>query len=169
MNEFIDKIFHLTYWEIMTDIHGGLAMLSLILFGAVIVLLLSINGFDKAVSWLKRTMLGLFITLTSLNLMGLFVYRPYRAKVPTSPRTILLGSEDTAWLHQIIFEHKEFLALVPMIIIMTATIIVLKDGKSFRSNPLLKRAVLFAVVTALIFVLVVAAEAVLVTKAAPIK
>ena len=169
MNEFLDKILHLKYWEVMTDIHGALAMLSLILFGAVIVLLLSLDGFNKSVAWLKRTMLGLFVTLTTLNIMGLFVYRPYRAKTPTSPRSILLESEDTAWLHRIIFEHKEFLALVPMILILTATLIVFKEGKILEDNRQLRRVVLFSVIAALVFVLVVAGEAVLVTKAAPLR
>jgi len=67
-----------------------------------------------------------------------------------------------------VFEHKEFLALVPVVLILVATIIVFKQNKSFKNSTGLRKIVLFAVLTALFYVLVVAAEAVLVTKAAPL-
>lgn len=168
MGEFFEKILNLNYWEVMSDLHGGLAMISLILFGAVIILLKSVDKFARAAAWLKTGLLGLLVSLSALDFMGLFIYRAYRDAAPTSPRSILKSSDDTAWLHSTVFEHKEFLALVPVVLIAVATIIVFKEGRSFKDNTRLRKIVIFAVLTALFYVLVVAAEAVLVTKAAPL-
>ena len=168
MGEFFENILNLSYWEIMSDLHGGLAMMSLVLFGAVIILLKSVDKFARATVWLKNSLLGLLASLATLDFMGLFIYRAYRDAGPTSPRSILKSSEDTAWLHSTVFEHKEFLALVPVVLILVATIIVFKQNKSFKNSARLRKIVLFAVLTALFYVLVVAAEAVLVTKAAPL-
>lgn len=168
MGEFFEKILDLNYWEIMSDLHGGLAMASLVFFGAVIMLLISVDKFARATAWLKTGLLGLLASLATLDFLGLFIYRAYRDAGPTSPRSILKSSDDTAWLHSTVFEHKEFLALVPVVLILVATLIVFKQGGSFKNNIKLRKIVLFAVLAALFYVLVVAAEAVLVTKAAPL-
>jgi len=169
MREFIDRVSSLSFFEIMTDIHGGLAMFSLILFGAVIISLLSLGKFPQAVRWLKISIILLVTDILLLNSWGLFVYRPYRAPVPDSPRSILKSSDATSWLHTILFEHKEFLAFVPMVLLIVATVIVVKEGGQLAKKPLLKKVVLFSVILSLIYVLVVAAEAVLVTKAVPLR
>jgi len=167
--EFIDNVLSLSYFEVMTDIHGGLAMLAMILFGGVIVLLLALDKFAQAYTWLKYSIIVLTADILILNSFGLYVYRPYRAPVPDSPRSLLKASESTSWLHTIVFEHKEFLAFAPMAIMMVATIIVLKEGEKLKKNPLMRKALMFAVVTSLIYILVVATEAVLVTKAQPLR
>lgn len=169
MEEFFDKIFTLTYWDIMSDIHGGLSMLSLILFGLVIAWLVSLDKFAKATTWLKYSMVALFTTVVLLDFMGLFIYRPYRTQAVPSPRTFLKSSEETSWLHTIIFEQKEHLAFAPLIILLAAMLVVLTQGSALKSKPHLRRMVWFAVIASLVMVLVVAAEAVLVTKVAPLK
>lgn len=168
-SEFAEKILTLSYWEIMSDIHGGLSMFSLILFGGVITLYFSLGKFAKAFNWFKTIVVLLFTSIFLLDFMGLFIYRPYRAKTDFSPRTILKASEETSWLHTIVFEHKEHLAFAPLIIMLVVAIIVVSQGKSLSSKSLLKRVVLFGIVTSLVYVLVVAAEAVLVTKTAPLR
>jgi hypothetical protein len=167
--EFFEKVFTLGYWEVMSDIHGGLSMLSLVLFGASFALYFSLDKFSQAIKWLQRTVLLLLADIAVLDVMGLFIYRPYRAPVADSPRSILKSSEATAWLHSTVFEHKEFLAFAPLVIMAVAAVIIFTQGKQLRNNPVLKRVVLFSIISALVMVLVVATEAVLVTKTAPLR
>lgn len=167
--EFLVKIISLSPGEIWADLHGGIAMITLVMFGAVLVLYFSLDKFKAALAWLKATLAVLACGLAATNIIGLLIYIPYRASVSTSPRSLLLASEETAWLHQIIFEHKEFLAFAPALLIFVALLIVLAKGGELSKRRYLKMAVLFSIVTGLIFVLAVAAEAVLVTKAAPLR
>src|SRR3990167_5238476 len=167
MTEFFRHLSELSPRELIADTHGGLAMLALILFGASLVLIRSLGGFTAAAHWLRKVLALLWIDLIVLNLIGLLIYIPYRAT--GGPRSTLLSSESTAWYHQILFEHKEFLAFAPMMLILAALWITNLKGDSLSTDKQARRALAFSVVTALIFVLVVAAEAVLVTKAAPLR
>lgn len=168
MAELIQGLSKLTFWSWLADFHGALAMLSLILFGAGIVLYFLSDKIEDALRWLKITLLALFADLVLLDIFGLTIYIPYRAE--GGPRTILKGSEDLAWLHNIIFEHKEFLAFAPPILILAALVIVSQMGGKFNEsqNKYLRLSVITSLILSLIFVLVVAGEAVLVTKTAPV-
>lgn len=168
MAELFEGLSKFTFWSWLANSHGTLAMLSLILFGAGIVLYFLADKIELAVKWLKVTLLALFADLVLLDIFGLTVYIPYRAE--GGPRTILKGSEDFAWLHNIIFEHKEFLAFAPPILILVAFMIVSQMGGKLSGpgNRYLSLSVIAALILSLIFVLVVAGEAVLVTKTVPI-
>lgn len=168
MAELITGLSKLTFWSWIADSHGTLAMLSLVLFGAGIVLYFLSDKIDLAIRWLKVTLLLLFTNLVLLDVFGLTVYIPYRAE--GGPRTVLKGSEDLAWLHNIIFEHKEFLAFAPPILILVALMIVSQMGKGFSDpgNKYLRLSVITALILSLVFVLIVAGEAVLVTKTVPV-
>lgn len=163
------KLFNLPFWEKFADFHGLLSMLSLILFGAAIVLYFVVKKGNNFYTWLKNILLLLFINLLLLDIAGLTVYVPYRAE--EGPRTFLKSSESTAWLHSVIFEHKEFLAFAPPLIILTVFLVTKTLRANFRdeSNSKLSKSVIFGLIISLIFVLIVAAEAVLVTKAAPVR
>lgn len=169
MNELISGLQRISLLSQLANFHGSLAMLSLILFGATIILYFFTTRINLSINWLKGTLFALFMDLLLLDIAGLIIYIPYRGA--GGSKSILVASKDTAWLHNVIFEHKEFLAFAPPILIFTAFFIVLKLANSFGDdNKLhyLRLAVLSSIVLALLFVLVVAAEAVLVTKAAPI-
>ena len=163
------KLFNLSFWEKFADFHGLLSMLSLILFGAGIILYFVVRKSNNFFSWFKNILLTLFIDLVLLDTAGLTVYIPYRAE--GGPRTILKASEATAWYHTVIFEHKEFLAFAPPLIILTVYLVAKTLGSNFNddSNSKLRKAVLFGLIASLVFVLIVAAEAVLVTKTAPVR
>lgn len=171
MNEFIQGLSTLTFWEKIADFHGTLSMLSLVLFGAGIVLYKVVKADTKYLPWLKNTLLALFFNLLFLDIIGLTIYVPYRTTEGLSPRTLLKASEHTKWFHTIIFEHKEFLAFAPPIIILVAYLVTQKLDNKFNSkeNIYLRKSVIFSLVIALIAVLLVAGEAVLVTKAQPLK
>ncbi|MBI2326708.1 hypothetical protein HYU92_00140 [Candidatus Curtissbacteria bacterium] len=166
--EVFSKLLGLPFWEKLVDLHGLLAMVSLVLFGAGIILYFVVLKSGNFIKWLKTVLLFLFADLVLLDIAGLSVYIPYRA--PGGPRSYLISQEETAWLHGIIFEHKEFLAFAPPLIILTAFLVVRVLGKNFNDQSVsyLRRSVIFSLLVSLVFVLVVAAEAVLVTKAAPV-
>ena len=163
------KLLEMTFWEKLANFHGSLAMLSLILFGAAIVLYFVVRKSGNFINFLKGVLLLLFVNLSLLDIFGLTIYMPYRAA--GGPRSILKASESTAWLHNVVFEHKEFLAFAPPILILVAFLITVALARNFNDEKFsrLRKGVIFSLVTSLIFVLIVAAEAVLVTKAAPVK
>lgn len=130
--EVFSRIFALSFWEKFVNLHGLLAMLSLILFGAGIALYFVTKKDNRFIIWLKNTLLLLFINLVLLDIAGLLVYMPYRAS--EGPRTILKASKSTSWLHSIVFEHKEFLAFAPPIIILTAYLITQFLEEHFNSE-----------------------------------
>lgn len=167
--EIIGQLLDLPFWSKFADVHGMIAMLSLILFGAGIILYFATQKNIEFVGWLKAVLVTLFADLALLNIFGLTVYIPYRTE--GGPRTVLKASEATAWIHGVIFEHKEFLAFAPFLIILVAFIVTESLGKRFNDKDvaLLRKSVIFSLIIALIFVLLVAAEGVIVTKTAPVE
>lgn len=167
--EVLNKLLAMSFWERFVNFHGLLAMLSLVLFGTGIILYFVVKKNDAFFGWFKKILFFLFANLALLDIAGLLVYMPYRAS--GGPRTILRASESTAWLHNVIFEHKEFLAFAPPILIMTAYLVTQFLGKDFNSKAVLvlRRSVIVSLLASLILVLLVAAEATLVVKAAPLK
>ncbi len=169
MLELINGLQRISFLSQLTNFHGTLAMLSLILFGASIVLYFFTTRLQLSISWLKSVLTALFIDLTLLDIAGLIVYIPYR--VVDGPKSVLIASENTAWLHSVIFEHKEFLAFAPPLLIFLALFVVFKLGSSFGDDNkvhYLRLAVISSILLSLLFVLIVAGEAVLVAKVAPI-
>lgn len=168
MAEFATKILEIPFWGKFANFHGFLAMSSLIFFGAAIVSYFQAVRDKNVFSLLKIILLGLFINMLILDIAGLTLYIPYRAE--GGPRTFLKSYEETAWLHNIVFEHKEFLAFAPLLLIFGAFMVVKNLGSSFNDTQYkwLRRSVFASLVLSLLFVLTVAGEAVLVTKAAPI-
>src|SRR3989304_7522533 len=144
--EVFSKLLAFSFWEKLAHIHGMLAMLSLILFGAGIVLYFAARKNGDFIGWLKTTLMLLFIDITLLDIAGLTVYIPYRAE--GGPRSILKASEATAWYHTVIFEHKEFLAFAPPLIILTVYMVTKTLGSNFNddSNSKLRKAVLFGLI-----------------------
>ena len=169
MEELLGGVLSLSYWDILADTHGFLAMPLLVLFGAALILYFSLDKFVQSVRWLKYTLFALTVNLAIVDIMGIYIYGAYRAT--EGPRTLLKSSPATAWLHEIVFEHKEMLAYAPWLVILVALIIVavLKERLKESEFRALKSVVLFCIVVSLVFVLAIAGEAVLVTKAAPLR
>ena len=169
MDELMRGVFSLSYWDVLADMHGLLAMLLLILFGTALILYFSLSKFAQAARWLKYTLTALALNLIAVDIMGLYIYGAYRAS--EGPRTLLKSVPETAWLHEIVFEHKEMLAYAPWLMIVVALVIVLALGERLQSREFrfLRMIVLFSILVALLYVLTIAGEAVLVTKAAPLR
>lgn len=169
MEELISGLSKIPLDSQVANFHGTLAMFSLIFFGASFVLYRFTSKISDSIKWFKVNLTALFVDLLLLDIIGLFIYIPYRAT--GGSKSILIASKETAWLHEIIFEHKEFLAFGPVLLVLAALLIVIKLGDSFGNDQkyhYLRLAVISALIISLIFVLTVAGEAVLVTKVAPI-
>jgi len=169
MTELLNGFIEIPFWSKFADLHGMISMLSLVLLGAAIILYFLSEKTKEAIGWLKTVLLLLFLDIAFLDFFGLIVYIPYRAV--GGAKFDLIGSETTAWLHEIVFEHKEVLAFAPLILTAVAFFIVTKLGENFVDKEKyrwLRLAVLISLILSLVFILTVASEAVLVTKVAPV-
>lgn len=156
-----------TFNEIIGNLHGLWATLSLAFFGAAIVLLVILPKYPDVLRWLRVVLWALLADVIILILNGLWLYIPYRAK--GGARDAILAS-TRPWIHQVLFEHKEFVAYAPWLLIVAAIGIVLAYGATLAKpeQSLMRRTALWSVVLAMILILVVSAEAVIVTKFAPV-
>lgn len=167
--ELFIHLLQMPFWSKLANIHGLLAMAAIFLFGVCFVLYFLTDKIIIATLWLKNSLLILFVDLILLDIAGLSIYVPYRAT--GGPRSLLLSGEATAWIHKIVFEHKEFLAFAPPILIFAAFSIVKSLDKDFGNKEKylwLRKSSLAAIILALIYVFIVAGEAVLVTKVVPL-
>lgn len=169
MQELLKGLLSLSYWDKLADTHGFLAMLLLVLFGTALALYPLLTRAAQAARWMRYTLYLLFADITLVNLFGLYIYGAYRAA--GGPRTFLKASVETSWLHTIVFEHKEMLAYAAWVIVLVALAIVAgaKEKIALQEYAGARRVLLFCLTSALIFVLVIAGEAVLVTKVAPLR
>jgi hypothetical protein len=161
-------LFSLSRIEFIASFHGLFSTVSLILFGMGLTFTSIIPKATTFVKPLKVVMLILLVVLVLHTFLGFVIYVPYRAE--GGPRTTILES-DRPWLHEVIFEHKEFLAFLPWLLILVSTIIVyfLGAGLADVGFKSLRMLVLASLILGLIYTLVVSSEAVLVTKFAPLK
>lgn len=156
-----------TFNEILGNLHGLWATLSLAFFGSAIVLLAILPKYPDVLRWLKGVLWALLADVVILTLNGLWLYIPYRAK--GGARDAILESARP-WVHRVLFEHKEFVAYAPWLLIVAAIGIVLVYGRELAKpeQSLMRRTALWSVVLAMVLILVVSAEAVVVTKFAPV-
>jgi hypothetical protein len=156
-----------TFNEILGNLHGLWATLSLAFFGAAIVLLAILPKYPEVLRWLRGVLWVLLADVVVLTLNGLWLYIPYRAK--GGARDAILESARP-WVHQVLFEHKEFVAYAPWLLVVSAIGIVLVYGAALAKpeQSLMRRTALWSVVVAMVLILVVSAEAVVVTKFAPV-
>lgn len=156
-----------TFNELLGNLHGLWATLSLVFFGAGLALLAVLPQYPGALRWLKGSLIGLFalIVLTTLN--GIWLYVPYRAA--GGARGAILESARP-WVHTVIFEHKEFVAYAPWLLVLVALGIVWAYGATLgsRGNTRIRLTAFWTLALALVLVLLVSAEAVIVTKFAPV-
>lgn len=169
MSELIQGLLAYSSWEKFANLHGLLATFSLVLFGAALALTPIFNKTKKYLQWFKVVVTLLFVDLFLATINGLYIYQSYRAPIPTSPRSLIIAS-NKPWLHKIVFEHKEFLAFLPWLLVFAVVFIVWHLGRDLKKPHYngLNRVIFLSLLLALIFTLIIAGEAVLVTKFAPL-
>ena len=167
--EFINGLLAYSTWEKFANLHGIFATLGLILFGVALALTPFYSKAKKYLSWFRTAVTLLLLDIFLLTLNGFLIYQPYRAGLPISPRSIILAS-DRPWLHQIVFEHKEFLAFAPLLLVGVAVFMAWYFGGSIKGSRFdgFRKVIFWSLLLGLIFTFVIAGEAVLVTKFAPV-
>jgi hypothetical protein len=166
----ISEILNFPIYENLALIHGLLATLALFAYGTIWTLIYFLGKTPGNTGHKGLTvLLGLqTFVVGAVSSLGIVVYIAYRTA--GGAREFLLNSENTAWLHKISFEYKEYMcSLTPWLLIMAAFFVAWRLKNRLFEN---KTAVTFIVISSVIsavYLLISMALAVLVTKAAPLQ
>jgi hypothetical protein len=169
---------HLTEKEIWTAIHGMvLGAGFLLLFSAGFFSLWSLRANELSASGLTHHLRRLAVVLWCMALLSwatvilgtYWSYPWYRAKIPTSPRSILLANPNTAEWHNFGMEWKEHIAwFVPMLLTAIAFVATTR-GRLLATNTGLRRTVMLLFCIAFFCAGVAGIFGALIDKAAPVK
>jgi hypothetical protein len=96
------------------------------------------------------------------------VYPWYRAKSPTSPKSLLLAHSNTKHWHEFAMEWKEHIAWIAPLLATTAAFMVLYYRADLLRNPLARRIAMSLFVGAFVCALVAGLLGALITKKAPV-
>jgi len=167
--EFLLKLLQLPLAEQVANLHGLLAILSLLMYGSLFTVILLYKKFK--LEDLHKPLLYLLgiqtLIITAISMAGIVAYIAYRA--PGGAREFLLSSANTNWLHNIAFEYKEYLCgITPWLLLMVAFFVAARLGSTIYKNRAVLRLLLACVAVSVLFVLLTATMAVLVAKIAPL-
>jgi hypothetical protein len=168
--EFFQNLFQLPLAEQLSNLHGLLATLSLLVYGALFVAIPVYKKYQAGNLYKPLLyMLGIqTLLIGAVTTFGIIVYVAYRAA--GGAREFLLSNAGTGWLHNIVFEYKEYLcAITPWLLLMVAFFTAARLGSQLYKNKSALKLILTLVIVSAIFVLLTATLAVLVTKMAPLE
>lgn len=152
--------------EAVTVWHGILATIFIITFAAIAEIL-----WDATPERIKRLRIIMVVTAVAVVLhvaFGTYLYQFYRAKTPTSPRSLILES-SRPWLHTILMEYKEFVGgLVPILIISALYAVFYYTASELSAKRGVRLSILTIVTFAFVFTLIAFAAGALITKYAPL-
>lgn len=97
------------------------------------------------------------------------VYPWYREKIPSSPRSVLLGDPATEQWHTFAMEWKEHIAWLSPLLATAAAFLVLYYGVGLSRNNRLRRAAMGLFIVAFATAAVAGAFGALITKVAPVQ
>jgi hypothetical protein len=144
----------ITYNELWTVLHG-------LVFGSIYLLafaggfeafwgigkgeILTDSGMSRRLKRLNWGTIGMAVISWITVISGTYIVYPwYRAKVPTSPRSLLLANPEKAEWHNFAMEWKEHIAwFVPILATVVAVLVVLYGKDFVKRNDL--RKVAFAI------------------------
>ena len=164
--------------ELWTLIHGMIfGSLFLLAFGGGMAGLWSLRpelvtqaGIVDRVRRLKVGMVAMAVAAWGTVLTGTWVVYPwYRAKVPTSPKSILLANPNTAQWHEFGMEWKEHIAWLSPILATLVAFMVVTLGVRLVDDRKIVKAVMIIFVLAFSIAAVAGLFGALITKAAPIR
>jgi len=159
----------MTFLEIVMLLHGFVATIALMVATLMMgVLLFSKQLNDGDVNLLKWISLGTLFAVLLLNLTGTYGYMFYRLKIPTSPRSIILAS-DNPWAHEVAFESMEYASLIGPVIAALITYIVWHYKADVVKEPAIKQALLILLVIGILWGLAIIGAGVIPTRIASVK
>jgi hypothetical protein len=96
------------------------------------------------------------------------VYPWYRAKTPTSPKSLLLAHSNTKHWHEFAMEWKEHIAWIAPLLATTAAFMVLYYRADLIRNPLARRIAMSLFIGAFVCAVIAGLLGALITKKAPV-
>lgn len=132
--------------------------------------LVTVEGVKERLGRLKlgTTVMAAVAWLTVIT--GTYIpYVPYRAKVPTSPKSILLANHQTALWHEFGMEWKEHIAWIAPILATVVAYLVIYYGPRLVKEEKVRRIAMTLFTLAFATAAVAGLFGALITKAAPVK
>jgi hypothetical protein len=168
--EFLNNILNLPLAEKVADLHGLFATLSLLVYGAIVTIILLVK--KNEAGNLHKPLICLLGVQTLLvgatSTAGIVAYVAYRTA--GGAREFLINNPETAWLHSIVFEYKEYLCgITPWLLMMVAFLVAVSMRRSLYGNKPVLRYILISTIVSAVFLLLTSSLAVLVAKVAPLQ
>ncbi len=167
----------LTLREFWTVIHGmGLGAIYLLAFTGGLAGLWSVKtpllteaGIQERIKRLRIGLWVMAITAWATVISGTFIVYPwYRAKIPTSPRSILLADPAISGWHTFGMEWKEHIAWLCPILTTVVAFLVTYYGKEFLNHPIFRKISITLFCLAFVFAGIAGFLGAFITKIAPI-
>jgi hypothetical protein len=119
---------------------------------------------------LKVGVVAMAIAAWGTVITGTYIIYPwYRAKLPTSPKSILLANENTAGWHDFGMEWKEHIAWISPMLATVSAFVVLYYGVDLIKNERARKIAMWLLVLAFATAAVAGLLGALITKIAPVK
>jgi hypothetical protein len=132
--------------------------------------LLTVEGIRDRVFRLRLGVVAMTVAAWGTVLTGTWVVYPwYRASGPTSAKSVLLASPNTADWHEFGMEWKEHIAWLSPILATVVAFIVVYYGQTLFRHERVRRTALTLFVLAFAFAAVAGLLGALITKAAAVK
>lgn len=168
--EFFQNLLGLPLAEQLSNFHGLLATLCILGFGGLFVIIpvYRSRGFES----LHKPLLYLLgiqsLGVLAVSAIGIIAYVAYRTA--GGAREFLLSNAQTGWLHNIVFEYKEYMCgITPWLLLGIAFFIALRCGSTLYKNRGLLNLILASAITSAVFVFITSTLAVLIAKVAPLE
>lgn len=164
--------------ELAALIHGmGFGALFLLAFSGALAgfyslrpELVTAQGVKERITRLKVGVVAMAIAAWGTVVTGTYwIYPWYRAKLPTSPKAILLANENTAGWHDFGMEWKEHIAWISPMLATVSAFVVIYYGVDLIKNDRARKIAMWLLVLAFATAAVAGLLGALITKIAPVK
>ncbi|MHB8085695.1 MAG: hypothetical protein ACYDHZ_07705 [Dehalococcoidia bacterium] len=168
--EFFQNLLSLPLAEQVSNLHGLLATLCILGFGALFVIIPVYSKYGP--ENLQKPLVYILgiqtLFVGAVSTAGIVAYVAYRTA--GGAREFLLSSPQTTWLHSIAFEYKEYLCgIAPWLLLAVAFFIALRLGSALHKNKAVLNLILIAAITSAVLVFITSTLAVLIAKIAPLE
>lgn len=157
----------LTPVEIVMLMHGFIASIALMAATWMIGVLRSKELGAEDVSRVKWVSVGTVFLVFLMIFSAGYGYIFYRARIPTSARSIILGTAP--WAHEVVFESMENVGLLGPLIATAIAYVVWHYGADIVKEPAVKRTLLIMLVIGILWGLVLMGEGVIPTRIASVR
>jgi len=168
VNWSVNEQMALTFLEIVMLVHGFIASIALMAATLMVgVLLFSKELNAQDVSRLKWISLGTAFLVFVMDFIGGYGYTFYRARDPTSARSIILATAP--WGHEVFFESMEYISLIGPLMATAIAYVVWHYGGDMVKEPAVKRALLIMLLIGILWGLALIGAGVIPTRISAVR